>query len=72
MGYTLAVGSCINCGRFFAFNPVKVPSIRVNGEREPICKLCILEANPLREQKGLAPITYEPDAYEACDENELE
>ena len=36
-GYVTGYGDCIVCARPFTFNPVRVPSITVNGEREPIC-----------------------------------
>lgn len=71
MGYALAMGACIGCGRMFAFNPVRVPSIRVNGSREPICADCVARANPLRIANGLEPIVPAPDAYEGVPEEEL-
>ena len=71
MGYALAMGECCACHRPFAFNPVKVPSIRIRGSREPICKECIDWANPQRIAAGLVPFSYAHDAYEPCDEREL-
>lgn len=68
MGY----GPCVSCNRSFTFNPAKVPSIALNGAREPICKTCVEEANPLRVANGLDPIVLHPNAYEPCDESELE
>lgn len=60
----IAMGFCCSCGNPVSFNPDKVPSIRVNGAREPVCKTCIDKANPLRKQAGLPEIKYAPDAYE--------
>jgi len=72
MGWALCHGYCIGCGALFAFNPVRVPSITVNGSREPICNACVHRANPERIKNGLEPIVPASDAYEACDESELE
>jgi len=53
------------------FNPHRVPSIRVEGERQPVCRECIEMANPIREKNGLPPIAIHPDAYEPLNEEEL-
>lgn len=71
MGYAMAFGACINCKQPFGFNPHKVPSVRVNGLREPICRACVEQANPKRIANGLEPIVIEPDAYEAVEEHLL-
>lgn len=71
MGFVLAMGSCVNCDRVFSFNPHKVPSVRLNGVRQPVCKECIEYVNPLRAAKGQPMFHVEPDAYEAIDESEL-
>jgi len=71
MGYAFAAAACIGCNRVFTFNPMRVPSITINGSREPICGDCVERANPLRLKNGLPPIEPLPDAYEACDESEL-
>ena len=71
MGYALATSHCIGCGNIFSYNPVRVPSIRINGSREPICLACVERVNPIRIKNGLEPIIPHADAYEACDEGEL-
>ena len=71
MGYAFMVGNCLGCKRPFSFNPNLVPSHRVNGVKEPVCRDCIERANPVRKKKGLAPLTYAPGAYEPVDEREL-
>jgi len=71
MGYALATSSCAGCRKLFSYNPVRVPSIRLNGNREPICQSCIEIVNPKRIANGLDPIVPHPDAYVACDEGEL-
>ena len=72
MGYVVAMAPCFGCSREFPFNPMKVPSIRCNGKREPICQSCVDRINPERIANGLEPIVPLPGAYEACDEEELQ
>jgi hypothetical protein len=69
--YAMAMGRCINCSRIFGFNPHKVPSIRLNGTKEPICRDCIKDLNAVRVAHGVPEWTIHPDAYEPVDENEL-
>ena len=71
MGFAAMIAPCISCGQVFMFNPYKVPSIRVKGKREPVCRRCVELANPRRKAAGLAVIVINPDAYEPMDENEL-
>lgn len=73
MGYALAMSPCIGCGRLFSYNPMRVPSCSaVTGKREPICAECVARVNPMRIANGLDPIVPAPDAYEACEERELD
>lgn len=71
MGYVFATSECCVCKRLFCYNPNLVPSIRINGVREPICEECVNWANPERLKRGLEPITILRGAYEPCDESEL-
>jgi len=71
MGYAIAWGPCYGCKRLFGFNPVRVPSVVVDGEKYPICADCVARVNPLRIANGLAPIAPLPGAYDPCDEGEL-
>lgn len=71
MGYMFAMGNCAGCHQPFSFNPTWVPSVRVNGVKEPICRNCVLVANPKRIANGLEPIEPHPEAYEPMDENEF-
>ena len=64
MGYMYVMGNCIGCGILFTFNADWVPSVMVQGTREPICRDCVARVNPIRAQKGLDPIRIHPDAYE--------
>jgi hypothetical protein len=73
MGYAFVIGGCWTCGKMFTFNPVRVPSVKDgNGVRQPICRDCIEQANAMRKARGLEPFSIPADAYEACDEMELE
>lgn len=71
MGYAFATSPCFGCGAVFSYNPVRVPSIRINGSREPVCRACVERVNPMRVKNGLEPIVVLPDAYEPCEEGEL-
>jgi len=71
MGYVQAMSECYGCKRLFSYNPVRVPSLIVNGTREPICLDCVERVNPQRIANGLEPIVPLPGAYEACEEGEL-
>lgn len=71
MGYVMAAGTCIACKGVFMFNPLRVPSISINGVKEPICKSCVERVNPMRRKNGVPEIVPAPDAYDAADESEL-
>jgi len=71
MGYAFVTSRCFGCNQIISYNPVRVPSIRINGVREPVCRSCVERANPLRIKNGLPPIVIAHDAYEAVDEQEL-
>ena len=71
MGYAIVFAPCIRCNNISGFNPRYVPSIRINGVREPICRECIPEVNEMRKEAGTEPIVPHPDAYEPIDEHEL-
>lgn len=66
MGIYTFTGPCFCCGKPFSFHPNKVPSIR----GAPICKDCVDKVNKIRAEKGLSLITYEPDAYKHCFDEE--
>lgn len=66
--FLFVFGTCVACRTPITFNPDKVPSIRVNGEREPLCLSCHGRWNQIhRVSKGLKPIPVEPDAYEPAE-----
>ena len=64
-GYMACYGYCVGCRRLFSFNPDLVPSILVDGTKQPICQTCVDAANPKRIANGLQPIVPLPGAYEA-------
>ena len=65
MAYVFVMGNCI-CGAMMTYNPDKVPSVRIDGKRQAVCRTCIERANPKRIENGLEPVTIHPDAYEAA------
>jgi len=71
MGYVFAMGPCLRCGRVFSFNPHRVPSIRVNGEREPVCRPCYEHLARLQQAAGMKVLELPHDAYEPLPEEEL-
>lgn len=70
-GFAIATGQCIGCRCLFSFNPVRVPSITVDGTREPLCKGCFERVNRERQARGLPAFPLAADAYEPVEESEL-
>ena len=68
MGYMQAISPCAGCGNTIAYNPLKVPSIRINGRREPVCRICMDRVNEHRVAHDLPPIEIAADAYDATEE----
>lgn len=64
MAYMAAIGPCVGCGAMFSFNPNLVPSVVVNGVREPVCRACIERVNPVRAERGLPVFNVLPGAYD--------
>jgi len=64
MGWMMVMGHCVACHEIFTFSAERVPSLVVNGEREPVCQACITRVNPIRIANGLPPIVPLPGAYE--------
>lgn len=60
----ICLGVCYGCRRTFGFNPERVPSLTVDGKREPICQACVDRVNPRRVANGLEPIVPLPGAYD--------
>lgn len=71
MGFITGFSACFGCKRLFTYNPLRVPVIFVNGEREPVCQDCVDRVNPQRIANGLEPIMPLPRAYEPPPEDEL-
>lgn len=70
MGYMIAMSKCAACPTVFAFNPEKVPSIRLKdgkpdpqGEREPLCRNCAEILMKNLKAKGLPCPGIAEDAY---------
>jgi hypothetical protein len=71
MGFCLCTSECYGCKRPFSYNPRYVPSLTINGTKEPFCLNCINAANIVRKEKGIAPLVPHPQAYEPLPEEEL-
>lgn len=55
-GGWLAIGPCWSCKQRMTFDPDRVPSIVVDGIRQPLCRRCVDHANALRRHTGMPPI----------------
>ena len=64
MANMVVIGTCWGCGKMFSFNPNRVPSIRVEGERQPVCLDCITATNEKRKEMGVDLFPIPTDAYE--------
>ena len=65
MSYMYCLGSCIACNKIIHFNPNKVPSLVIDGTKEPLCANCHNKWNEIhRVNKGLEPVDIDPQAYE--------
>jgi hypothetical protein len=64
MGYMVVMAECFGCKTLFTFNAERVPSVVVDGRREPICRTCVARVNPTRKANGLPVIRVDPMAYE--------
>lgn len=58
------IGPCWSCGRTFAFSAERVPSILIEGVRQPVCRACMELANAKRIEAGRDPHPILPGAYE--------
>ena len=70
-GYIVMFGDCVCCQRHFSFNPNKVPSLRVRGIKEPVCRNCVDQANVIRKKNNFPEIPILDGAYEPAPESEV-
>ena len=68
MGFAYMMGFCIACKLPISFNPHAVPSLMVNGTREPLCRMCATRWNEMHPENA-RPI--QPNAYDPIPEEEL-
>jgi len=55
---------CVSCKAFISINPNHCPSIRIDGEKQPLCRDCFDRWNEIhRTSKGLEPVPLHPEAY---------
>lgn len=64
MAFMYVTALCYGCNEPFSFNPERVPSIPIDGVRQPVCQRCVDRVNPTRVKNGLEPIKPHPEAYE--------
>lgn len=64
MGYLMVLGECWACKRLFTFSAERVPSVPIEGVRQPICRTCVERANVERAASGRPLITILPGAYD--------
>jgi hypothetical protein len=64
MAWMIVTSPCWSCGQLFSYNADWVPSIRIDGKRQPVCEGCMRIVNEGRRQAGLEPHFVHPDAYE--------
>jgi len=71
-GWVTVYGLCALCRKMIGFHPHHVPSIVVNGAREPICEPCFRRVQEAQRQQGV-PVTPDPppDAYDGMPASEL-
>lgn len=64
MGYYLVIGICVGCRRMFSYNPLRVPALVINGEREAVCRSCAERWNVLHPEiaRPILPGAYDPIA----------
>jgi len=60
MGYMLLICECGACHKPLTCNPDLVPSIRINGVREPLCRECVAQWERIHGRSANA----HPDAYD--------
>jgi hypothetical protein len=68
VGYGIVMGFCIACKSPIQFNPLKVPSLVIDGRREPVCRYCAERWNELHPDNA-RPIL--EGAYDWVPEEEL-
>jgi hypothetical protein len=69
MGYYSLFCNCAACHQPMMCNPRLVPSIRINGIKEPICESCVSRWNLLHPDKYF---NIPSGAYDPMSEYELE
>ena len=66
--FVYMMATCCNCERVISFAPTKVPSLMIEGKREPLCRSCAERWNEMNPEKA-RPI--QEGAYEPQLEDEV-
>ena len=70
--FVFMLGACGLCHQPFSFHPNKVPSMLIDGKKEPICLNCFNHAQASRKEHGLEPWPAPlPGAYEGDEEENI-
>lgn len=70
--FALLYCNCVACHKPIAVNPNYCPSLRINGERKPLCMSCFDKWNVIhRLNKGLVPLPLHRKAYAPCPADEV-
>jgi hypothetical protein len=56
-------GACIGCGQSINFDPLIVPSVHVDGNKQPLCRHCVARMNMIRTARGEPRIEPLPGAW---------
>jgi hypothetical protein len=59
------MGVCACCAAIVSFDPDRVPTIKINGQKQPLCESCVGEANARRNLLKLQPIVIPEGTYDA-------
>ena len=67
MGYMTCIAECVGCAKTIGCNPSYVPTIRIKGEKEPLCAACVARMQERQKEAGVDvwpdphPEAYEPE-----------
>lgn len=62
MAFMYCHSRCAGCRALIAYNPDLVPSLKINGERQAICLVCLTRWSEIHCPDN--PVVPHPDAYE--------
>lgn len=61
MAYMMLMATCCNCKQSMTCNPDLVPSLRINGVKEPLCRACAERWEEIHHKTGtISQFAYDP------------